>query len=31
MREYYDLLGFDIFADVGDIFFAFRHLPPEAV
>ena len=31
MREYYNSLGFDFFANVGDIFFAFRHLPPEAV
>ena len=29
--KYYNSLGFDFFADVGDIFFAFRHLPPEAV
>ena len=31
MHEYYNLLGFDIFADVGDILSAFRHLSPEAV
>ena len=31
MREYYNSLGFNFFADAGDIFFAFRHLPPEAV
>ena len=31
MPECYNSLGFDFFADVGDIFFAFRHLPPEAV